>query len=234
MKTILSARNISKIYHVGENKVYALRDTSFELYAGEFVVVLGASGFGKSTMLNIIGGMDRPSQGEIFYREQPLHLANNRELTFYRRETIGFVFQFYNLMPNLTAMENIMLATEIAADPIPAEQVLEDVSLLDRKDHFPSQLSGGEQQRIAIARAIAKNPEILLCDEPTGALDFNTGLSVLRVLLNFNQKYGKTVAIITHNAGIADIANRVFTLKDGEIIHIRVNEQPIPPEEVNW
>ncbi|MCL2766457.1 MAG: ABC transporter ATP-binding protein [Peptococcaceae bacterium] len=234
MKTILSARNISKVYQVGENKVYALRDTSFDLYGGEFVVVLGASGSGKSTMLNLIGGMDRPTAGEIFYRDRPLHLADNRELTAYRRETIGFVFQFYNLMPNLTAMENILLATEIAADPLPAEQVLNDVNLLDRKDHFPSQLSGGEQQRIAIARAVAKNPEILLCDEPTGALDFGTGLSVLQVLLNFNQNYGKTVAIITHNAGIADIANRVFTLKDGGITHIKTNDQPIPPEEVNW
>jgi len=234
MNTILSARNISKIYQIGENKVYALRDTSFDLYAGEFVVVLGASGSGKSTMLNIVGGMDRPTQGELFYRNRPLHLADNRELTLYRRGTIGFVFQFYNLMPNLTAMENILLATEIASDPLPAEQVLRDVGLLERKDHFPSQLSGGEQQRIAIARAVAKNPDILLCDEPTGALDFSTGLSVLRVLLDFNQKYGKTVAIITHNAGIADIANRVFTLKDGEIIQIKVNEKPIPPEEVNW
>lgn len=234
METILSAKDISKIYQVGDNKVYALRNACFDLYAGEFVVVLGASGSGKSTMLNLIGGMDRPTHGEIFYRDRPLHLADNRELTRYRRETVGFVFQFYNLMPNLTAIENILLATEIAADPLPAEQVLQDVDMLDRKDHFPSQLSGGEQQRIAIARAVAKNPDILLCDEPTGALDFNTGLSVLRVLLNFNQKYGKTVAIITHNAGIADIANRVFTLKDGAITHIRENDKPISPEEVIW
>ena len=211
-----------------------MRDVSFELYSGEFVVVLGASGSGKSTMLNIVGGMDRPTMGEIYYRNKPLHLAGNRELTSYRRETIGFVFQFYNLMPNLTALENILLATEIAADPLPAEQVLNDVKLLDRKDHFPAQLSGWEQQRIAIARAVAKNPEILLCDEPTGALDFNTGLSVLRVLLDFNQKYGKTVAIITHNAGVAEIANRVFTLKDGAITDIKTNPTPTPPEEVNW
>jgi len=234
MKTILSAKNVSKIYDMGENKIYALRNTSFELYEGEFVVVLGASGSGKSTMLNIVGGMDRPTQGEIYYKGRPIHQADDRALTLYRRETIGFVFQFYNLMPNLTVMENVLLAAEISNNPLPVEQVLQDVDILDRKEHFPSQLSGGQQQRIAIARAVAKNPDILLCDEPTGALDFSTGLSVLRVLLNFNKKYNKTVVIITHNIGIADIANRVFTLKDGEIASIRINDHPIQPEEVSW
>lgn len=234
MKTLLSAKEISKIYQMGENKIYALKQVSFDIFEGEFVVVLGASGSGKSTMLNIVGGMDHASSGEIYYREKSIHNANDRELTLYRRETIGFVFQFYNLMPNLTAMENVQLAAEISKNPIPVEEVLKDVELYDRKDHFPSQLSGGQQQRIAIARAISKNPDILLCDEPTGALDFKTGISVLNVLRNFNQKYHKTVVIITHNAGIAAIADRVFTLKDGEILSIVSNDHPVLPEEVSW
>jgi putative ABC transport system ATP-binding protein len=234
MNTILSAKNLTKIYEMGENKIFALNNTSFELYEGEFVVVLGASGSGKSTMLNLIGGMDRPTSGEIYYQDQPLHEADDRVLTRYRRETIGFVFQFYNLMPNLTALENVLLAAEISENPLPVEQVLGEVDLLDRQEHFPSQLSGGQQQRIAIARAVAKNPSILLCDEPTGALDFSTGISVLKALLNFNQKYGKTVVIITHNADIAKIGHRVFTLKDGEIFSITVNEKPAKPEEVSW
>lgn len=234
MKTLLSAKEISKVYTMGEHQIFALRQASFDFYEGEFVVVLGASGSGKSTMLNIVGGMDRPTGGEIYYRGQAIHNANDRELTRYRRDTIGFVFQFYNLMPNLTALENVQLASEIAQDPLPPEEVLKDIELLDRKDHFPSQLSGGQQQRIAIARAIAKNPDILLCDEPTGALDFMTGISVLNVLRNFNKKYRKTVVIITHNAGIAAIADRVFTLKDGEIMSVVTNDSPVSPEEVSW
>jgi putative ABC transport system ATP-binding protein len=234
MDVLLAAKGISKVYEMGENQIVALREVSFELYAGEFVVVLGASGSGKSTMLNIIGGMDRPTSGEVYYGAEAIHAAGDRELTTYRRKTIGFVFQFYNLMPNLNALENVQLAAEISENPIPAEEVLADVDLLERREHFPSQLSGGQQQRVAIARAIAKNPAILLCDEPTGALDFMTGISVLRVLRNFNQKYHKTVVIITHNAGIAAIADRVFTLKDGRLVSVTANPHPVPPEEVSW
>lgn len=234
METLLSANKITKIYEMGENKIFALREVSFSIYSGEFVVVLGASGSGKSTMLNIIGGMDRPTTGEIYYQGQEIHKATDYELTMYRRNTIGFVFQFYNLMPNLTAEENVQLSAEIAKNPLSVEEVLKDVDLYDRRTHFPSQLSGGQQQRIAIARGVAKNPDILLCDEPTGALDFKTGISVLNVLRGFNKKYHKTVVIITHNAGIAAIADRVFTLRDGEIIHITENDFPVLPEEVTW
>lgn len=234
MEPLLRGQRITKIYRMGENQIHALQETCFEFYEGEFVVVLGASGSGKSTLLNIVGGMDRPTSGELYYRERPIHDASDRELTLYRRNTIGFVFQFYNLMPNLTAMENVLLAAEIAKDPLSAEEVLTDVELFDRKDHFPSQLSGGQQQRVAIARAIVKNPDILLCDEPTGALDFTTGISVLNALVSFNQKYHKTVVIITHNAGIAAIADRVFTLKDGQIISVVKNEKPVSPKEVSW
>lgn len=234
MNVILKAKNVSKSYQMGEVKVDALKGLDFEIYEGEFIVVLGPSGSGKSTMINLIGGMDTASTGEIYYRDIPLHQATEKKLTDYRRNAVGFVFQFYNLMPNLTAYENVQLSVEIAKDPLDVIEVLEQVGLADRADHFPAQLSGGQQQRVAVARAIAKNPDILLCDEPTGALDFTTGIQVLRLLKEFNRKYGKTVMIITHNAGISEMADRVFYIKDGMLQNISVNETPLHPEEVSW
>ncbi|WP_258359642.1 ABC transporter ATP-binding protein [Moorella sulfitireducens] len=234
MDLILKARNLTKYYQMGEVRVEALKDVSFDIFPGEFIVVLGPSGSGKSTLLNLIGGMDVASSGEIYYRDKPLHNAPEKVLTGYRRDAVGFVFQFYNLMPNLTAYENVMLAVEIAKKPLPAVEMLEQVGLADRADHFPAQLSGGEQQRVAIARAVAKNPEILLCDEPTGALDSSTGIQVLKVLKDFNRHYKKTVIIITHNAAIAQIADRIFYLKDGRLDRIVNVTNPVSPEEVSW
>lgn len=233
-QVVLTANQISKFYQMGEVRVEALKEVSFDIFEGEFVVVLGPSGSGKSTMLNMIGGMDKASEGEIYYRDEPLHNASEKRLTWYRRNAIGFVFQFYNLIPNLNTLENVQLSTELSEDPLNAKQVLDEVGLLDRADHFPSQLSGGQQQRVAIARAIAKNPDILLCDEPTGALDFNTGLSVLKLLKSFNKKHHKTVVIITHNAGIGKIGDRVFHIKDGKIENIEIHDKPLEPEEVTW
>ncbi|NLO38420.1 MAG: ABC transporter ATP-binding protein [Ruminiclostridium sp.] len=234
MDTILSAKSLSRFYQMGEVQVKALDGADFEIYQGEFVVVLGPSGSGKSTMLNMIGGMDKPSAGEIYYKGKPMHNASEQQRTQYRRNAVGFVFQFYNLMPNLTAMENVQLTVEIARKPLNIRSILEEVGLLDRASHFPSQLSGGQQQRVAIARAIAKNPDMLLCDEPTGALDFSTGVQVLKLLKTFNNKHGKTVIIITHNAGIAKIANRVFHMRDGKITRIESIAKPVSPEEVEW
>lgn len=234
MNSILEAKDITKDYVMGEITVSALKSISFSLYEGEFVVILGPSGSGKSTILNIIGGIDQVTSGELFYRGNAMHNANEKNLTAYRRNSIGFVFQFYNLIPNLTARENIALAAELSPHPISPDELLEKVGLKDRSDHFPSKLSGGQQQRVAIARAIAKNPDILLCDEPTGALDFTTGIQVLHILKDFNQQYGKTVVIITHNAGIAHMGDRVFYIKDGLIDRLVINEKPMPPEEVSW
>lgn len=234
MKTILTARQLSKHYQMGEVTVKALNQVDFDIFEGEFVVVLGPSGSGKSTMLNMIGGMDSVTSGEMYYKEMPLHQATDKDLTAYRRHAIGFVFQFYNLIPNLTAYENVALSVELSKNPMSIETVMKEVDLSDRGDHFPSQLSGGQQQRVAIARAVCKNPDILLCDEPTGALDFTTGLQVLQLLKKFNQVYHKTVVIITHNAGIGKIADRVFHIKDGAIETIQVNESPLSPEEVTW
>ncbi len=234
MKPIITANNLCKTYQMGEVKVEALKGANFELFEGEFVVVLGPSGSGKSTLLNIIGGMDKASSGELYYKEMPLHSADSKKLTYYRRYEVGFVFQFYNLMPNLTAFENIYLSAQISRDPLSISELLEKVGLTDRKDHFPSQLSGGEQQRIALARALAKNPAMLLCDEPTGALDLQTGIVVLSLLRNFCSEYKKTVVVITHNTAIAAIANRVFYLKDGMIERIEINEEQLPPERVTW
>lgn len=234
LNVILSGKNISKWYQMGEVRVNALSEVSFDVYEGEFVVVLGPSGSGKSTMLNIIGGMDRVSEGEVYFRKQPLHNADDKQLTRYRREAVGFIFQFYNLMPNLTARENVELAIEIATEPLSVAEVLAEVGLAERGDHFPSQLSGGEQQRVAVARAVAKNPDILLCDEPTGALDFQTGIQVLKLLRKFNREYKKTVMVITHNAGIAEMADRVFYIRDGGLARIRNVENPVSPEEVTW
>jgi len=234
MKVILEGRGLSKWYQMGEVRVEALRSVDFEIYEGEFVVVLGPSGSGKSTMLNIIGGMDQVSEGELYYLKEPLHTADEKQLTRYRRSAVGFIFQFYNLMPNLTALENVLLASEITDRPLDAQDILNEVGLGDRKDHFPSQLSGGEQQRVAVARAIVKNPDILLCDEPTGALDFTTGIQVLKLLKKFQQEYKKTVMVITHNASIADMADRVFHMKDGKIAAVHDVELPVSPEEVSW
>lgn len=234
MKTILEARRISKVYQMGQIEVKALQAVDFQIFEGEFVVILGPSGSGKSTMLNIIGGMDFATEGEVTYHNLQLSHASEKELTEYRRNAVGFVFQFYNLIPNLTAYENVQLSVQISKNPLGVKKVLEDVGLLDRADHFPAQLSGGQQQRVAIARAIAKNPDLLLCDEPTGALDFTTGLQILKVLKKLNKEYKKTVVIITHNEGIGHIGDRVFYLRDGKIIKIKENRNPLSPEEVSW
>ena len=234
MDLILEGKGISKWYQMGEVRVDALRSVDFQLYKGEFVVLLGPSGSGKSTLLNIIGGMDQVSSGELYYQQRPLHEANEKEMTIYRRNAVGFIFQFYNLMPNLTAYENVQLATEITSEPLPAMEILSDVGLADRAGHFPAQLSGGEQQRVAVARAVAKNPELLLCDEPTGALDLKTGIQILKLLRDFNLKYRKTVMVITHNASISVMADRVFNIKDGELVSVQTNEFPKAPEEVSW
>ncbi len=234
MQELITGKGIRKIYQTGEVTVEALRGLDIALYEGEMVVILGPSGSGKSTLLNILGGIDAATEGELLYDGKNLCGASERALTRYRRHAVGFVFQFYNLMPNLTARENVKLATNIAIDPLDVDEVLRDIDMSDRAKHFPSQLSGGQQQRVAIARAVAKNPRMLLCDEPTGALDVETGIQVLKVLRHFNKEYGKTVAIITHNASIADMADRVLTIRDGRIAKIKKNANPVSPEEVAW
>ena len=231
---LIVARNIVKRYRMGEVTVYALKVVDFTLYDGELVVVLGHSGSGKSTLVNIVGGMDRASEGELYFREQPLHRANETELTNYRRSQVGFIFQFYNLMPNLTAYENIELSVQIAEDPLQIDPLMEQVGLSDRQEHFPSQLSGGEQQRVAIARALAKNPHLLLCDEPTGSLDLPTGQQILKLLRDFCERYNKAVVIITHNTNISYMADRVICLKDGLVEGIKENPEPLTPEKVSW
>ena len=227
-------RNISKIYEMGEVTVPALKNVSLDLYRKELVVLLGASGSGKSTLLNILGGLDLPTTGQILFEERELTRASDRALTRFRRESVGFVFQFYNLIPSLTAKENVALVTEIASNPMRPREALGLVGLAHRLDHFPAQLSGGEQQRVAIARAIAKRPQVLFCDEPTGALDFQTGKLVLQVLERVNRELGTTIAVITHNAGIAAMADRVITMRSGEIIRIQCNETKIAPEDLEW
>ncbi len=219
---------------MGEVEVHALRSLNLDLYESEFVVLLGPSGSGKSTLLNILGGLDIPSSGHFYFRNQDLTNANDAVLTRFRRNSVGFIFQFYNLIPSLTARENVALVTEIARHPMKPEQALELVGLRDRLDHFPAQLSGGEQQRVAIARAIAKRPEVLLCDEPTGALDFQTGKIVLEALAQVNQELGTTTAVITHNAGIAGMADRVITMRSGEITNIQYNEHKLAPSALEW
>jgi putative ABC transport system ATP-binding protein len=225
---------LTKIYKMGQVHVNALRGIDLELHGGELVVLLGASGSGKSTLVNILGGLDTATDGKVFYREKDLTQANDRELTEYRRNHVGFVFQFYNLIPSLTAQENVSIVTEIAQDPMTPEQALEIVGLGNRKDHFPAQLSGGEQQRVAIARAIAKQPDVLLCDEPTGALDSKTGVIVLEALDRVNRDLGTTTVIITHNAVQAKMAERIIYLSDGQVTEIRRNEQKIGPRDLNW
>lgn len=219
---------------VGEVSVRALDGVDLDLWPGEFVVLLGPSGSGKSTLLNILGGLDVPSSGELRYRDHDLLRADEAELTRYRREHVGFVFQFYNLIPSLTARENILLVTEIAEDPIPAEEALALVGLADRADHFPAQLSGGEQQRVAIARAIAKRPDLLLCDEPTGALDHKTGQVVLEAVRRVNEDLGATTVIITHNAAIAGMGDRVLRMADGRFASETRNKKKLDPSEIRW
>lgn len=232
--TVFRARGVTKIYHMGTVDVHALRGLDIELYEGEFVVLLGPSGSGKSTILNILGGLDVPSAGTIYFHDRELTAFDDRALTLYRRRNVGFVFQFYNLIPSLTARENVALITEIAESPMPPEEALGLVGLSERMDHFPSQLSGGEQQRVAIARAIAKRPGVLLCDEPTGALDGTTGVVVLEAILRANQEMGTTTAVITHNAVIADMADRVIRLSDGRVAETSTNAHRVPPSELHW
>jgi putative ABC transport system ATP-binding protein len=234
MPAVFRARGISKVYSMGEVDVHALRSVDLELYEGELVVLLGPSGSGKSTLLNILGGLDVPTAGEVIFRDHDLTVDDDKALTTYRRERVGFVFQFYNLIPSLTAKENVALVTEIATNPMPPEEALHLVGLEERLDHFPAQLSGGEQQRVAIARAIAKRPEVLLCDEPTGALDYTTGKRVLEVLQRINQELGTTTAVITHNAAIAAMADRVIRMRSGEIVETTVNETKLTPSELSW
>ncbi|PKM50316.1 MAG: macrolide ABC transporter ATP-binding protein [Firmicutes bacterium HGW-Firmicutes-7] len=233
-EVLMKVEGVSKFYQMGEVTVAALKDVSLNIYQGEFVVILGPSGSGKSTLLNILGGMDLPSEGKVVMEGEEITNYSDRKLTIYRREKIGFVFQFYNLMSNLTAIENVELATEICSDALNVNEVLEAVGLGERKDHFPAQMSGGEQQRVSIARAVAKNPSLLLCDEPTGALDFNTGIKILSQLKRINKEYNKTVIIITHNMPIGAMADRVIKMRSGEIIETKVNDNPIPPEGIEW
>jgi len=226
--------NITKIYQMGEVQVQALRGIDLELYEGEFVVLLGPSGSGKSTLLNIMGGLDVPTSGTVRYGDKDISTFNESVLTNYRREHVGFVFQFYNLIPSLTARENVVLVTEISRDPLAPEETLKLVNLGDRMDHFPAQLSGGEQQRVAIARAIAKRPRVLLCDEPTGALDIKTGIIVLEALAKVNRELGTTTVVITHNVAIAEMADRVIRLSDGKISSVEVNTDKKSPAELVW
>jgi putative ABC transport system ATP-binding protein len=231
---ILKVESLSKYYQMGEVRVKALEDVSFEVEKGEFIVILGPSGSGKSTLLNIMGGMDTPSEGKVLFNNELITNYTDKELTMYRRHKIGFVFQFYNLMATLTAKENVELVAEITDSSVNIDEVMEAVGLGDRADHFPSQMSGGEQQRVAIARAVAKAPQILLCDEPTGALDFETGIQILRVLKDVNEKFNNTVIVITHNASIAQMADKVIKMRSGTITEIIENESPIEPERIEW
>ena len=231
---VLEALALTKVYRMGDVDVHALRGVDAALYAGELVVLLGASGSGKSTLLNIMGGLDTPTSGGVFYRDEDLTDVDSWELTRFRRDHVGFVFQFYNLIPSLTARENVALVTDIAMQPLEPEQALEMVGLDSRMDHFPAQLSGGEQQRVAIARAVAKQPEVLFCDEPTGALDSTTGRAVLRVLRDVNDRLGTTILIVTHAAATAAMADRVIHFADGGIREISTNKTRLDPEELVW
>jgi putative ABC transport system ATP-binding protein len=233
-ETVFMAKGLTKVYEMGEVKVWALRGIDLELYSGELVILLGPSGSGKSTLLNILGGLDTASDGRVTYRDRDLTNATEQELTEYRRYHVGFVFQFYNLIPSLTALENVAVVTEIAKNPMKPEDALAIVGLSERLGHFPSQLSGGEQQRIAIARAISKNPEVLLCDEPTGALDSATGIVVLEALERVNRELGTTTAIITHNTDISAMADRVIHLSNGLISEITRNAEKKSPGELHW
>lgn len=227
-------RDVKKVYHMGEVDIEALRGVSFEIEKGEFCVIVGASGAGKTTILNILGGMDTLSEGKVVLDGNEISSYNKKQLTDYRRYDIGFVFQFYNLVQNLTALENVELAAQICREPLDAAEVLKSVGLTDRTNNFPAQLSGGEQQRVAIARALAKNPKLLLCDEPTGALDYNTGKAVLKLLQDTCRNSGVTVIVITHNQALTAMADRIITVKNGRITDMRKNEHIVPVEEIEW
>ena len=231
---ILSVKSVSKIYRMGEVDVPALRDATLDIYDGEFLIIVGPSGSGKSTLLNLIGGMDRPTRGRISFQETVLSAVSDKDLTLYRRNKVGFIFQFYNLIPTLTALENVQVAVEIAQDTLDPMEALATVGLQDRADHFPAQLSGGEQQRVSIARALAGNPQLLLCDEPTGALDLEASKNILGLLVDLNRELKKTVVLITHNSAIAEIGHRVALVRDGSIHSIKTNEPPKPVEQISW
>jgi len=231
---VFTAKGLTKTYGTGDAQVRALVDVDLEIHRGEFVVLLGASGSGKSTLLNILGGLDVPTSGEVRFADHVLTGASEADLTRYRREHVGFVFQFYNLIPSLTVYENVALVTDIAEHPMAIDEALSWVALSERRDHFPSQLSGGEQQRVAIARAIVKQPEVLLCDEPTGALDYATGKRVLEVIAKVNAELGTTAVVITHNVAIAGMADRVIRLGDGRVLSVEVNSKKVTPSELSW
>ncbi len=231
---VFRTKDLTKVYDTGQQKVHALAGVDLELYAGELVVLLGPSGSGKSTLLNILGGLDHATDGRVWFRDQELTGMGDRGLTQFRRDHVGFVFQFYNLVPSLTAWENVQLVTDVARDPMPPEEALREVGLGSRMDHFPAEMSGGEQQRVAIARAIAKRPEILLCDEPTGALDSKTGVQVLEALRRINESTGTTTVVITHNAAIRQMAHRVIWFQDGKIRLVEENATRLAPAEIEW
>ncbi len=231
---VFRARGLAKTYRTGEVEVHALRDVDLDIARGEFIVLLGPSGSGKSTLLNILGGLDVPSAGKVVFGGQDLTAATESELTAYRRRHVGFVFQFYNLIPSLTVRENVALVTDIVEHPMSVDEAIDRVGLTPRRDHFPAQLSGGEQQRVAIARAIVKRPAVLLCDEPTGALDYQTGKLVLEVIARINEELGTTAVVITHNAAIAGMADRVVYLGDGSIQRIETNSHKLKPSELSW
>ena len=234
MGRLVEFQNVKKTYHMGEVEIHAVDGVDFEINEGEFVVIVGPSGAGKTTVLNILGGMDTATSGQVLVDGQDIATYSTKQLTAYRRDDIGFVFQFYNLIPNLTALENVELALQICKDPMDAQEVLEEVGLGERLDNFPAQLSGGEQQRVSIARALAKNPKLLLCDEPTGALDYNTGKSILKLLQDTCRNSGMTVILITHNSAIAPMADRVIKIKNGRVDKIIQNPQPVPVETIEW